>query len=405
MKIAVLTPIPTPYRDPFWQVLSKQPGMELHVFYCASGKSDRPWTQSSEYGFHAEVLKGKNLASKMGVGASCYWNPDFNRRLKEGGYDGLIIGGYNHITMLAAMWQAKRLGIPFFLMNEVYLAQPRSWWRKVVKWPLVRWVMSNASGFFPTGTLSSEYLIKYGADPNRLCRLPNVPDVAKLSRQARELEPTRAQIKSKRGLGPGPVVIFVSRLIQLKRVDLLIKAFAQATQGTQASLLILGDGPKRQEWEEVARQTGIAERIRFEGFIQPADLAEWYATADLFVLPSIDETWSVVALEALASGIPAIVTDLVGCYADAINSPVVGSVVPAGNQDALTKAIRHHLARPVSRAEIEKAWQGPRQAFTYETVASQVTNALSEWCSAGKRRSLDSGSIKHSQTVPQAVQK
>ncbi|MGQ0633592.1 MAG: glycosyltransferase [Planctomycetaceae bacterium] len=383
LPLAVITPIPTPYRDPFWAEVARRPEIDLHVMYCAAGKSDRPWTLNLNGDTYRTVLPGTNLAARFGAGASCFWNPSILRRLKEGQFRGIIVGGYNHLTMIAAVAWARLRKVPFFLMNEVYLRQPRSRWRKIVKQPLVRNVIPFARGCFPTGTLASDYLRHYGANPECLCRLPNVPDVEGLYRQAQEFLPQRAELKRRLGLDAAPTVIFVSRLIELKRVDVLLDAFRDLLAQGAANLVIVGDGPMREAWEAHARNLKVDARVRFVGFVEPGDIPPWYAAADVFVLPSIDETWSVVALEALASGLPIVITDLVGCGPDVINDPRVGSIVPVGDSVALGAAIRGHLAADLPRSQIMELWEPIRREMTYAAIADRFVSQIVSWCGDG----------------------
>lgn len=383
LRVLVITPIPTPYRDPFWTVFSRRPEIELEVLYCSAGKSDRPWKANWETGFQQHFPPSYNLAKRFGEGASCFWNSGTFKLLRQKKYDAILIGGYNHLTMLAAIAYARITGTPYLLMNEVYLRQPRSTWRKVVKTPLVRSVVGNAAGCLPTGTLATEYLRHYGAREAGLCKVPNVPDVELFQRRARELMSSRDGLRAKKGLGAAPVIVFVSRLIGLKRVDLLLDAASELLKERDLTVVILGDGPLRANWEQHADKLGIRDHVRFEGFIAPGDLPEWYAVSDLFVLPSTDETWSVVVLESLASGVPVIITELVGCCADVINDPRVGTVVPAGQAAPIAAAMRRHLAEPVSKPEVMDAWEPVFAQLRYHVIAERLSSHLHDICERG----------------------
>ncbi len=72
IRVAVVTPIPTPYRDPFFNVVAAKPDVSLDVFYCSAGKADRPWDGQWRRDYHAEVLPGRNLLWFRGADASCY---------------------------------------------------------------------------------------------------------------------------------------------------------------------------------------------------------------------------------------------------------------------------------------------------------------------------------------------
>ena len=372
LNIGVVTPTPTPYRDPFWNVVASLPGVRLHVYYCAARTSDRPWSASWEMRYDHDFL---DVDRRVSAGRA-WWNPRFRKRLGEAAHDALIIGGYNHPAMITAMRFARRRGTPYFLMSESHLNEPRTLWRRIVKRPFVRWVVTGAAGCFPTGTWAREYLVHYGADPARMWFVPNVPDVEALDSRAREFAACRAELRRERALGDGPVVLFVGRLVPFKRVDLLIEAFAAARRPENARLVIVGDGVLRQDLESLARRLGIADRVDFRGFAEPSTIPAWFAAADVMALPSVGETWSVALLEALASSIPVVTTDTVGAAADSVNDPVVGSVVTSGDVRAFSAALAERMAAPADRTLVRERWAPCRRQFRYDVIARRVVDAI-----------------------------
>lgn len=108
--------------------------------------------------------------------------------------------------------------------------------------------------------------------------------------------------------GPVPTVLFVGRMDQEKRVDELIRAFADLPTGA-ARLDLIGDGPERGAWTALVSELGIAEHVRFRGFVSEEELVEAYATAAVFCMPGIAELQSLVTLEAMASGAPVVAAD------------------------------------------------------------------------------------------------
>jgi glycosyltransferase involved in cell wall biosynthesis len=112
-----------------------------------------------------------------------------------------------------------------------------------------------------------------------------------------------------RAAGPVPTVLFVGRLDQEKRVDELIRAFSLLPEGLPGRLEIVGDGARREEWSALAAGLGIADRVRFRGFVSEQELLEAYAGADVFCMPGIAELQSLVTLEAMAAGLPVVAAD------------------------------------------------------------------------------------------------
>jgi glycosyltransferase involved in cell wall biosynthesis len=103
-----------------------------------------------------------------------------------------------------------------------------------------------------------------------------------------------------------PTVLFVGRLDEEKRVDELLRALALVPR---LHAEIVGDGSCRAEWELLARDLGIADRVRFRGFVSESELLDAYAAADLFCMPGIAELQSLATMEAMAAGKPVVVAD------------------------------------------------------------------------------------------------
>lgn len=376
LKIGVVTAIPTPYRDPFWNAVAAQPETLLHVYYCAKTTADRPWNPTWELQYESEVLDGYNVMAALPSQGFSYWNPQICARLQAGKHDALIVGGYNYPTMMVTIRFARRHRIPYFLMSESHLNEPKSAWRRVLKRPLVQWAVGGAAGCFPTGVWAREYLLHYGAKPDRMWFMPNVPDVASLDARAQELTPQRAELREKWQLGDGPIVLFLGRLVAFKRVDLLIKAFATASLPDSARLVIVGDGVERSSLEALAVGLGISNKVSFVGFVDPSEVPCWFAVSDLFVLPSMGETWSVAVIEALASGVPVVTTDSVGAAPDAINDPAVGTIVRSGDACELAAAISARVTAPINRATLRERWKPIRDQFRFDVVAHRIVDAI-----------------------------
>jgi len=326
------------------------------------------------------VLPGRALLGNH----NGYWNPAILKRLREREYDAIILGGYNHFTMLAAAWYAHRKRIPFYLMSEVYLRQPRAAWKKLVKAPFLRFLLRQAAGGLPTGTLACEYLEFYGLKRAQMCFVPNVPDIETLRSQAQDLwKSGKMELRKSLGLDAAPMILFVGRLLALKNVHVLIAAFNEIRKAYDLQLVIIGDGPERQRLTNLCKELGCADRVRFAGFVAPQKLVSWYCAADVFVLPSSDETWGVVVLESLACGTPVIVSDMVGSAPDVVNSPEVGSIIPANDVSALTRALELRLKNTSSPERVAKVWEPVAQKMSYQFIAHELVEFLRKSSSVG----------------------
>jgi rhamnosyl/mannosyltransferase len=144
-----------------------------------------------------------------------------------------------------------------------------------------------------------------------------------------------AQIRGER---PEPVVLFVGRMVPYKGVDILLRALVD----TPARAVLVGDGPQKTAWEQLARDLGVSDRVRFTGEATAVELGALYQACDMFVLPSVTraEAFGMVQLEAMAAGKPVICTSLPSGVPWVNQDGVTGLVVPPGDVHALRGAIQ-----------------------------------------------------------------
>ena len=172
------------------------------------------------------------------------------------------------------------------------------------------------------------------------------------------------------------VVGTVGRLTPVKDQQLLLRAAARLrstnpVMGNRLRVILVGDGPLRQELEGLAARLSLDEIVWFAGARQ--DVADILQLMDLFVLPSLGEGISNTVLEAMASGLPVVAT-AVGGNLELVENNVTGSLVPVGNESALCDALIENLSDAGERARRgESARHFVQSNFDWErTVAAYV---------------------------------
>src|SRR5207247_3649750 len=164
------------------------------------------------------------------------------------------------------------------------------------------------------------------------------------------------------------VVIAVARLVPLKNLRLLIEAVAKVcVRLPDTHLLIVGDGPERAAVRARVAELGLTDSVTFAGSVPQGDLPLFYRAADVFALSSDFDNSPNVVLEAMASGLPVVATD-VGGVRDFVAEGIGGAVVPPGNATALANALERYLAQPHRaraagtakrlKASAEFSWRG-----------------------------------------------
>jgi rhamnosyl/mannosyltransferase len=198
------------------------------------------------------------------------------------------------------------------------------------------------------------HVVPYGFDPHRW-------------------QPSSEEVEEIRRRHPGPIVLFVGRLVWYKGVDVLLDAM-RSLEGT---LVVVGEGPKRAELEARAQRDGMGSRVAFVGAVSDQRRASYYRAADVFVAPSTSraEAFCLALLEAMAYGTPAVSTAL-GTATSWVNvSGETGVVVPPGDAGALARALAVLLADDARRRELgEAAAERARTRFTLQAMLDAVAH-------------------------------
>jgi len=166
-------------------------------------------------------------------------------------------------------------------------------------------------------------------------------------------------------------IITVSRLVRKNGVDILIKAVKEL-RTMNHELLIIGDGPERKKLEKLAKNLGIAEKVKFLGNIPNEKIPEHLVEADIFVRPSRSEGLGTAFLEAMAAGLPLIGT-LVGGIPDFLKDQETGLFCEPDNPDGLAEKINRLLTDENLRANlIKNGKELIEKKYSWNTIAEQM---------------------------------
>lgn len=167
--------------------------------------------------------------------------------------------------------------------------------------------------------------------------------------------------------------VFVGQVIERKGLDLLLAALGSAGPGV--TLQIIGDGIMRPECERQAHSLGIDDRVVFEGVLPAETIPERIARADVLVLPSRWDGWGLVVNEALAAGVPVIVSDRCGA-AEVVRHGVTGYVFQSGQVEGLRQCICEFAEDRDAWSDRRAACQAIGDALATETVAPYLIECL-----------------------------
>jgi glycosyltransferase involved in cell wall biosynthesis len=345
LGLAIMQPVPRPDRAHLHaRIADELPGIVLHSLFYRSGW-DFAWTFQMPERTHPASFAGTEDAL---AGLNWWGRPWRDLRksrrivayLREHRIRALILHGYNHAIAIRLIRYCRRTGIGVFMRSDSNIRgdHPRSALQAWLKRRLLRWVVRHCDGVMPMGGLGEAYFEKYGADPKRSFRVPYEPDYdyyATVEGEALE------QFRAEHGLSADRrSLLFSGRLVPVKRVDLLIDAFASVAQDRpEWDLMIAGDGPLREELEQRVPEW-LRDRVRWLGFCDMEPIVKAYHAADVLVLPSDYEPWGVVINEAMGAGLPVVASDVVGAAYDMVTDRVNGRLFASGNAGELADALR-----------------------------------------------------------------
>jgi len=347
VRVAAVFPEPTPYRAPLLDRVAALDEVDLTVIYAAETVARRTWRVEPRH--RAVFLRGVGIPGASRVLHHDYpLTPGVVGALSAARPDVVVVSGWSTFAAQAALAWCRARRVPYVLVVESHDEGPRAGWRKAVKGTVVPRVVRGASGVLVTGTLARRSMVARGAPRERVHVFANTIDVDEFGKRVDALAPRRAALREGLGAGPDDVVVLsVARLAAEKGLDVLVHAAAEAGDA-RILLVVAGDGPERERVEDLAAVRGV--RLVLTGDLAWDRIAEVYAAADVFALLSQREPWAVVVNEAAACGLPLVLSDRVGAAHDLLRDGENGFLVPAGDVDAASDALRPLAADPELRA-------------------------------------------------------
>jgi len=254
--------------------------------------------------------------------------------------DVVAVNGWGDFMSLDSLLWCVTQGVPAILMSESTAWDlPRKPWVEKVKGRIVRLYSSSLVG----GKAHREYLMQLGFPAERI---ETGYDAVDNSYFEKETDRIRNLGKIKK-----PYFLASARFLKRKNLDGLLRAYALYVNSTKREpwkLVILGDGEERLRLRLCLRELerGLEEAVRFEGFRQYGELPAFYAGAGAFVHPAHEEPWGLVVNEAMASGLPVLVSRRCGCAGDLVAEGKNGFLLDPGDPMQMAARMREMAELP-----------------------------------------------------------
>jgi len=244
-------------------------------------------------------------------------------------------------------WHAHQLGLPAVVKLAAHqsdLADKQGWKRLLALPRRRRERLKQIGAVIAISKAIADELREYGFPEEKIAQIPNGVDTDQFRPVASSEE--RELLRAQRGWRNVPTILFVGGLVRRKRPHLLVEAMGLLKQqGHDCQLVLAGPEHEPEYSAELRRRIeslGLSDRVVFEGFT--ADVSPLYRASDIFSLPSANEGMPNAVLEAMASGLPTVVTAISGTI-DLVRHGGTGQLVEADTQ-AITEAIRIYLDQP-----------------------------------------------------------
>jgi len=390
-RVAIVASHVIQYQDPFFRLLAAEPDVELTVLYCSPAgavvyrdvdmKTTLRWDIEMLSGYRYRVLRNFGF----GDGYTRLINPGIAPALLRGKYDMvLFMLGWGSVTAMLGILACRAARIPFFVYGDSSFPPPEDSAARRIRAGFLRALFGVTTGFMVSGALNADYYRHYGADPRRFFLLPWAVDNERFAAACRFAPGERDALRDRHGFSRDAVLfVFSAKLVERKDPMTLLRAFDAMTHRDRAALLFLGDGVLREPLETFVRERGLG-AVCFAGFVNQTDLPKYYGLSDVFVLPSTYEPRGAVINEAMACGLPVIVTDRCGSIGDIVLDGDNAVVYPAGDAAALAHAMDRLVQDGALRTRMAQRSREIIERWSFARGVEGVKDAL-RWLEGGDR--------------------
>ncbi|MEM2841684.1 MAG: glycosyltransferase family 4 protein [Thermoproteota archaeon] len=232
------------------------------------------------------------------------------------------------------------------------------WWLTYESWKVI--CCSNY--------MKEEVMRFFNTPPDKIAVISNGVDATRFERYncSREFR-SRYAVENER------IVLYVGRLVPEKGTNVLLGAMPRVIRShPEAKLVVVGEGYYKEELMRIASQINLSQKVYFTGYLDDDTLRSIYKCASVAVFPSLYEPFGIVALEAMASGVPVIVSNT-GGLSEIVEHNVTGLKVEANNSEALSYAISYLLDNPdVAERLGHEALKKVKMMYNWRSVAERT---------------------------------
>ncbi len=352
---------PTPYNDFLFLSLAKDVSIDLTVHFRDPVLTNYPWKTT-----FGKSYRSRNYNCCLGIDwhLICTIFRDKNAIF--------VIAGWDHPTSILLINLLILMGRKFILWTDTpNFFKQRHFLFAFLRSAWLKFVFQRAHKIMGTGKPAADVLTNMGAPKDNILIFPYIIDINHFSNLYRIPKTDNNQ-----------TVRFITcgRLIKsLKGQDIALKALAQAMHiaGNNFEYFIAGAGQDEIFLKELSILLGIENNVKFLGWIEQDKLAEYFRCVDVLVHPSpVHEPYGVAVIEAMASGLPVLASNVTCAALDRIENGVNGFIHPAGNVQILSEHITFLLMNPQKIDEFGRNARNTAEKWPIERAVAIIKKAI-----------------------------
>jgi glycosyltransferase involved in cell wall biosynthesis len=324
-RVVYWTNIPTPYVQDRFNALARRGNLNFEAWFMSKRESNRSWEViESDWGFKFRYLRGiGSIDARFSIPTDLITRPP----------DVLV-----SIYAQAAFVVGRKITQFRGARHAFYVEKTFDNWVRRRPWKerLKRHLFTQADGFLVAGPDARSYAVSYGARDSRIFEVANSTDIGFYAAGSRLGDEQRNALRERLGIH-GVTFLYVGRLWWGKGLTHLLDAYADARRRLSgpSTLLLVGDGSDEQALRDYCAQKAILDVV-FAGFHQRPQLAAIYGASDVFVFPTLGDTYGQVVDEAMACGLPVISTSTAGEITERVLQGVTGFIVSPRDSEAFS---------------------------------------------------------------------
>lgn len=364
LRVLVTTNIPAPYMVDYLNELGKYCHVTALFEIQAAVNRETSWYSKNSKNFSMIFLHGIRIGADSGLSFKVL------RFLSKNKFDRIIIANPTTPTGIISLLYCRWFKIPFILQSEGgFQGTGRG-----VKEQFKKYLMEKAELFLTGMGGEDDYFLRYGADAGRL------RPYCFTSLHHKDIEnkfcdnEKKQHLRKEFGMSERIIILYVGSFFHLKGIDVLLHAI----QGFNDSVgLYLVGGEPTKEYLDYINNHNL-NNVHFVDFSSAEIIKKYYLAADIFALPTRRDTWGLVVNEAMANGLPVVVSDMCIAGRYLVQNGVNGYVVPVDDPDEMHSALKKLVVDQVLRQTMAQNSIEKIQAYSIENMAKQIFSAIAK---------------------------